>query len=108
MIESSIQKVNYFFFQNDEERFKGFRLKPKPTILDQLTDEVVTSLKNDSNNVDTNATTNVEEKVFQFLSEEAIINRTKDCKRYFQKYISAQAMINKNNNVRSLVKLLSI
>ncbi len=73
-------------------------MKPKPTLLDQLTIEVVTSLNDNS---DPNVTSKVEEKVFKFLSEDSIINRTRDCKNYFQNYISAQAMVNKHSNVSS-------
>ncbi len=70
-----------------------YRLKAEPTLLDQLTDEILTSSTNDVKE-------KLEQKVFALLSEDSIIERTKDCKSYFSNYVSAQAMINKDSDVR--------
>ncbi len=66
----------------------------EPTILDQLTDEILALPSTRE------AKESVEKKVFAFLTEDSIIERTKDCKSYFSNYVSAQAMLNTDSKVR--------
>ena len=63
------------------------------TVLEQLTYETLSNLGNNST---FDAT---EEKIWTFFTEDAIIERTRDCKAYFEKYISARAMERRNTNV---------
>ena len=66
----------------------------QPTILDNLTEEVLMSVHNKSIKKE------VEKKISEFLKEESIINRTKDCNQYFKNYITAKALVKEDNNVR--------
>jgi hypothetical protein len=40
-----------------------------------------------------------ERNAFDFLSERSIIDRTKECKAYFDQFVSVNAMRNKNAKV---------
>ena len=42
---------------------------------------------------------NSEDKIFNFLSEDAILERTKNCKSYFDNFVTANAVANKNSSV---------
>ena len=63
--------------------------------IDQLTKHLVRSLSED----DQRSQEAAEMKVFQFMSEESIIERTKDCNIYFEKFVPPQPL---NDNQVSL------
>ena len=84
--------------QNVQQNDESERFEAKPTLLDQLTEEILVTSSSTATASD--VTESVEKKVYAFLSEDSIIKRTKDCKSYFTNYVSAQAMSNKDKLVR--------
>jgi hypothetical protein len=46
-----------------------------------------------------NKTKEIENKISDFLSDEAIVNRTQNCQEYFEKHITARAFVKRGFNV---------
>jgi len=63
------------------------------TILDQLTIKTLASLNENK------TFSELEKNISNFFTEDSIIERTEDCKTYFEKYISARALQNKSVSV---------
>ncbi len=60
------------------------------TILEKLSMETLANLN------DNNTFAETEKKIRDFFTEDSIIERTGDCKTYFDKYISAKALEKRN------------
>jgi hypothetical protein len=75
------------FQENNSSPKKYPLLKPNFTELDKLTE-----LALEESEI-------VENKIYDFLSERSIIERTDDCKLYFEKYITVNALVNKSITV---------
>jgi len=81
-------KYNFSMFQENNSSPKKYPLlKPNFTELDKLTE-----LALEESEI-------VENKIYDFLSERSIIERTDDCKLYFEKYITVNALVNKSITV---------
>ena len=70
------------------------------TQLDLLTEDALFSLGNKTK------TKEIEKKISIFLSDELIINRTQNCRDYFEKYITARAYVNQHINVSQKLELI--
>ena len=48
---------------------------------------------------DTENKREVEKRIFDFFTEDKIIERTRNCKKYFETFITAQALVRNDTNV---------
>ena len=71
--------------------------------MDELTDEVLTTIYSQRN-----TKKEIEKKIFQFLTEDAILERTADCYSYFDDFITPLVLTDKVNNVSFLATPKSI
>lgn len=77
--------------------------KSKDDNVEELKDDKVDKLKDE--NVDKLRYDNVEKKISEFLTEDSIIERTKNCKNYFIEHVPPIAAI---TNVRKRIQVTSL
>ena len=76
------------------ENFTTLKSSRQSTVMDELTDEVLTTIYSQRN-----TKKEIEKKIFQFLTEDAILERTADCYSYFDDFITPLVLTDKVNNV---------
>ena len=81
----------------------GTEYESKDDNVDKSKDDNVEELKDD--NVDKLRYDNVEKKIREFLTEDSIIERTKNCKNYFIEHVPPIAAI---TNVRKRIQVTSL
>ena len=76
------------------ENFTTLKESQQSTVIDELTEEVLNTIYRKKN-----TKKEIEKKIFKFLTEDAILERTADCFSYFDDFITPLVLTDKVNNV---------